>query len=885
VKKALKISGIVLGVLLLAMLILPFAFKGKIGGIIQTQANKNLNARFTFDGLNINLFSNFPNITASLNDLTIVGVDSFATDTLVYAKSVRMAVNLKSLITDNGFKVKRVELKDARIYIKTLPTGEANYDIMKSDTTPEVEEEDTTAMHFEIEKVELTNVRVDYDDRKHDILAVCDRWNGDLNGDLSSDITTITTNSVIESLSYTQFGFPLLSNVRFETDLTFEADLNNYLFTFKSNKIRLNDMELGFGGSIGLPDDNIAFDLKANTEKVTFKQLLSLVPAFYTKDFKDMKTNGNLQLDFFMKGLMTDTDWPAFGLKLLVENAMFQYPSLPKSVQDIQVALHVSSPGGTLDKALVDLSKFHFSMGGNPFDLTAQVATPMSDADFKGTLAGKLNLGMVKEVYPLPEGTKLQGNIDANVSASGRMSYVDKKQYDKFNLKGALSVFGIQLHSEGMPDVQVKTAKLGFTSQKVNLSALSLLIGKNDLQATGTLSNMLGWFLHDDVLAGTLNVQSTYLNLNDFMTGESTAETDTTPMLAFEIPKNLNLNLNATGKKILFSNLTLTDAKAMLVVKDGRVTIKNLLANALGGSIGATGYYEALNPEKPKVAFGLDLKGVSYAKTFTSFDFVKKIAPIFESIQGNYSMKMDLQTELDKHLNPNLNLLTGLGKLQSSNVKISNVKVLDVLATTLKKENLRNPTIKDLSTTFSIKDGKVTTTPFNIQVGDIGMKLGGITGLDKTIKYDMEVTLPSDMALAGITNLKGTITGKFGKPVIRFNTSAVAKKAATSLADKALTKTLGTNTEETKAKIQQELDKKAELIRAQAKAAGDQLIAGAVKQGDQLIAKASNPIVKAAAKATAAKLKTEAEKKAAAMMTEAEAKIKQMAAEAQASAK
>ena len=875
--KILKITGIVLAVLLAIMIILPFAFKGKVSGIIQKQADKYLNAKMTFDGLSLNLFSNFPNITASLNDFMIVGTDSFAHDTLVYSKSARLAINLKSLMTDNGFRIKKVELKDAKVYVKWLKSGEANWRIMKPDTLPADPKADTSAMHFELDRVELTNARVVYDDRKHDMLADLKGWNGSLNGDLSSSITTISTESVINSLNFTLWGMPILKDVKMDFQLTFDADLDKYVFNFKSNKIVLNAVELGFGGRISLPGDNIDFDLKANTSKVTFKQFLSLVPAFYTKDFSSMKTAGDLKLDFFMKGLMTDLDWPAFGFKLLVENALFQYPSLPKSVQDIQIACNITNPGGTMDKTLVDLSKFHFNIGGNIFDLAAHVATPQSDPDVKGTLAGVLNLGMIKEVYPLEKGIKLQGRIDANLAAAGKMSWLDKKQYDKFMLKGALTVSDILYVSKGMPDVKVQTAKMDFTPQNVHLTNLSVLLGQNDIQASGTLSDMLGWYLHDDVLSGSLQVHSNYLNLNDFMTGETTTSTDTAPMMAFEIPKNLNLSLNATGKKILFSSLIMTSAKAALTVKNGRVSINDLSANALGGSIGVNGYYEALNPEKPNVAFGLDLKTVSFAQTFTSFEFVKKIAPIFENVNGSYSLKMDFNTSLDKHLNPNLKVLNGSGLLQSSGVFVSNIKVLDVLATTLKNEKLRTLAPKDLNIPFKISDGKVTTSPFTIQVDGIALEMGGITGLDKTIDYKLGVTLPAKMAVGGVSNLQGTIKGTFSKPVIRLNTAAAAKQAVVTLADKALKSTLGTNTAETAAKVNAELDKKAEEMRAAAKVAGDKLIEEAETQGNNLIDKANNPFVKAAAKATATQLKKEAQKKANSLLADVEVRIKTMA--------
>jgi hypothetical protein len=884
-KKTLQITGIIVAVLLLAMIILPFAFKGKVSGIVQKQAEKYLMAKLSFNDLSLNLFSNFPNITASLNDFTILGVDSFAKDTLVYAEKARLSIDLNSLISENGFKIKKVELDHSRVLAKMLSDGSANWDIMKPDTAISAEKEtDTAAMHFELEKVVLDNAYVVYDDRKHDMLAVLTGWNGTLDGDLSTDVTTLTTQSTVKSLSYTLWGMPILRNAHFETELTMEADLNKYKFTFTTTKILLNAMEIAFGGSVALPDSShIDFDLKANIEKGTFKQLLSLVPALYAKDFESIKTAGNLQLDFFMKGRMTDVNYPAFCLKLLVDNAMFRYPALPESVKDINIHLNISNPGGSLDKTLVDLSKFHFNMAGNPFDLTAYVSTPMSDPEVKGTAAGVINLGVVKDIYPLAKGTRLKGQIEANLSAAGRMSYLDKKQYDRFKAKGTLTVKDIHYVSAGMPDISVKLAKMNFTPQNVALSAFSMMVGKNDIQASGKLDNMLGWLLRDEVLSGSLNITSSYLNINDFMTKDSTvpSSSDTFPLVAFEIPRNWNFNLNASGKKVLFSSLTLENVLATMTVKDGRVTIKNMSANALGGSVGMNGFYEALHPDKPKVAFGMDLQNVSFAQTFTTFDFVKKLAPIFESIQGNYSMKLDFNSSLNKYMEPDLTSLTGKGLMKSSGVKVSDVKVLDVLATTLKKESLRTIAPKDLTIPFKISEGNVTTSPFTVKVGDLSLELSGITGLDKTIKYNMSVNLPEKAAVAGITSMKGTITGTFSKPKINLNTASIARQVATNIADELLSKTIGTNTAETVGKAKEELNKQAELMRAQAQVAGDKLIAQAETEGNNLVAQAKNPILKAAAKAAAAKLKTEAEKKAADLMVKTEKEIKEIAAKAQ----
>ena len=73
-KKFLKISGISIGVLLLAMIALPFLFKDKIKGIIDEQIAKNINGKvwYNAESFSLSLFTHFPNLTVSLEDIGLM---------------------------------------------------------------------------------------------------------------------------------------------------------------------------------------------------------------------------------------------------------------------------------------------------------------------------------------------------------------------------------------------------------------------------------------------------------------------------------------------------------------------------------------------------------------------------------------------------------------------------------------------------------------------------------------------------------------------------------------------------------------------------------------------------------------------------------------------
>ena len=93
-KKALKISAIVIGLLLLIIIALPFVFKGKIEKAVQREINKNLNAVVTFNGVGLSLFRHFPDLTVKVQDLLVIGTGDFEKDTLASIPALSLTIDL-----------------------------------------------------------------------------------------------------------------------------------------------------------------------------------------------------------------------------------------------------------------------------------------------------------------------------------------------------------------------------------------------------------------------------------------------------------------------------------------------------------------------------------------------------------------------------------------------------------------------------------------------------------------------------------------------------------------------------------------------------------------------------------------------------------------------
>ena len=149
-KKALKISAIVILAILLILIVLPFAFKGKIINAIKEETNKNVNATVDLKGLGLNFFASFPNLTLSLNELTIVGKEPFTGDTLAGIEALKITVDLWDILFSGSYSVEKISLIKPDILLKVLKDGKANWDIAMHGDTTIMAEADTTPSDFKL---------------------------------------------------------------------------------------------------------------------------------------------------------------------------------------------------------------------------------------------------------------------------------------------------------------------------------------------------------------------------------------------------------------------------------------------------------------------------------------------------------------------------------------------------------------------------------------------------------------------------------------------------------------------------------------------------------------------------------------------------------------
>lgn len=496
-KKALQYTGITLVSLLALLFFLPFLFKDKVLATVKTEMNKSLNAEVEFKDLSLSFFTHFPKLTIGLEDVSVKGVGEFSKDTLVAAKSIEASLNLLSVIGGDRMEIHGVYLESPRIHALVNKDGVANWDIVKEEEPTQTPADTTSSLAMSLQKYAIKDGYIFYRDEQAGMQAEIKGLDHEGSGDFTDDIFTLSTSTKAGEASFSYANIPYLVKAHTGIDADIEIDNTKALYKFQNADLLVNNLKLVGSGSFQLVNDSTYdMDIAFNAPSNDFKDILSLVPAIYKNDFKDIKTGGTASFKGFVKGRYSPQQLPAYDINLGVKDGFFQYPDLPQPVKNIQLAAHLVNPDGVMDHAVVDISKGHLEMGGEPFDFRLVFKNPETVQYIDAVVKGKLDLANIGRFVKLEEGTKLSGTVQADAFAKGALSAVQQGG-SAFSAGGFFDIRNLFYASKDFPQplqngnlkVTVDNSGGVANNTQINITSGHIEVGKDPLDFTLQLSN------------------------------------------------------------------------------------------------------------------------------------------------------------------------------------------------------------------------------------------------------------------------------------------------------------------------------------------------------------------------------------------------------------
>jgi AsmA protein len=509
-KKPILISIAIIFVSILVFVPVSFyIFKDDIRVVIEHEIDKQINGTVVFDDMQLNLLSDFPNMSLQLKNVLVKGKGLFEADTLARIPEFDIEIKTFSLFYSKRIEIKSIHLQKPLLHLDVFRGGQANYNSVLEVGSSTKNASDSSSTILALDQMSITDGTVIYNDLSSQLYFEMKALNYVGKGDLSKNVFDLDTKAESGEFTLDYGTIRYFSKKHVKVNMIMEMNLDKHIITFKENDIQINHFKFDIEGNLAILENTLGLDLTFKTKETDFKNILSLVPGIYMEDFKQIKTAGDLAFHGFVKGNYDDNNLPKFMVAIKVSDAMFKIDTLPAPVNNIQLDLVVKNDYGVPDSTIIDLKNFHMDMLAHPIQGRIKLKG-YNQFNIDADVFADLDLAELEKMYPI-DGIELAGKLKAELKAKGkykRFSWNDSlhtSQVPSFHVSmkvqnGKLKynhlpmpVENIQLHAL----IDNATGKLENTI--VDIKGFHLDLGKNPVHGAIKVSGFNNYDITADV--------------------------------------------------------------------------------------------------------------------------------------------------------------------------------------------------------------------------------------------------------------------------------------------------------------------------------------------------------------------------------------------------
>ena len=337
---------------------------------------------------------------------------------------------------------------------------------------------------------------------------------------------------------------------------------------------------------------------------------------------------------------------------------------------------------------------------------------------------------------------------------------------------------------------------LRFNNDTVNISDISLGIGKSDIALSGLVTNVRRALTSktDNNLKANLSLLSNTIDINQFAAGiftgaayadrkrkgkahtmgsfddanlerdlDALAKEDPGKSAPFLIPLNVNANLKIGASRVLYSDLILQNMGGDLLVYDGGVNLHDLRATSDAGRLTVSALYSAPKPEDMHFGFGLDLKDFNIGKFVKLVPAIDSITPLMHDFSGMINADIAATCRIDSGMNIVLPTLDAAIRITGDNLAFIDPKKYRTLGKWLGFKDKTDNTIHRMNVEMTVADGLMRVYPFAFNIDRYRLGIYGYNDLAMNFDYHISVLKSPLPFKFGIT-----ISGNPKKHKVRF---------------------------------------------------------------------------------------------------------------------
>ena len=493
------------------ILVAPQLFKSQIQDAVLELSKEYVTTEVKMDDLTISFFKNFPQLSVSLENLSIQAPQTFGDLKTVQTQSVDLGIDVLSLFGDQ-IKFTELQVNEGKFNVVTDSLGNFSFAIFKTSDEPSEDSPFDLALH----KIFIKNSDVLYQDDTSKIKIETQNTSITGNIQVTDKYIDFDTDADILSMFVKMDESVFVDNKSLKGKINSRVYLNPMAVEFKENNLLLAQLPLQITGGLKMLDDGMDFDLHIDTKDASLAELFSLVPTDFQKWYEGMTFDGKTTIGVQLKGLMQENvSKPNLDIAIDIQDGKIgakAYSNDP--VEHLNTKVQIAMPSLEADSLSITIPQIDFTLGKGFAKGKAKYSMPMYvDAEVQS----ELDVTQLWKTLAI-EGMKLQGNVTLDGVVKG--SYITKERKTKsgqtvteivsiptFDVKSSWKNGYFQWNEMPMAldavafDLKAKNTDGKYLNTAVDIQNIDTKAGKNFIKGKLKVENLVDYNMDADVHA------------------------------------------------------------------------------------------------------------------------------------------------------------------------------------------------------------------------------------------------------------------------------------------------------------------------------------------------------------------------------------------------
>jgi uncharacterized protein involved in outer membrane biogenesis len=363
-------TGLFIGILLLAAIIIPLAFENQIKRLFIAEMNKQLATEVILDEKDINLtiLKNFPNASVLFKNVAMKESVEMSDKNFLEADKISLVFNIKDIL-QNNYVIKSIIVEDGFCKLITDKKGNINYKFWK-------ESENQSSEDFSVELREVVLLNIDFiytDQRSEDDVAIFINA-ANLSGNFSSQVYKLTTDADILSKHINTGGSQYLINKAAKIKTELQINIPEKKYTFNTSEIEIEGNYFLVGGYFSIKEKNY-YDLEIDGDKIRIEGLLLLLPGNISSRTGQLENRGRVSFNASIKGYSSDNEKPHVKINYSVNDASVSHKKFGDKLTHVNFNGGYSNGGNNRESSLITIKNFTARQNDNPLSLSQALSS------------------------------------------------------------------------------------------------------------------------------------------------------------------------------------------------------------------------------------------------------------------------------------------------------------------------------------------------------------------------------------------------------------------------------------------------------------------------------------------------------------------------------